>query len=358
MKRIIIPILSVIAFITGEQIALAASDNHVQYDKLTSDVRKQPRSRGNEYRPLLEQGKTWKYSLVDWTTIFFPTFNPENQTEHLRETRLEGYETIEGETYMKLVVYYDGSDTPAEENPLYYLREDTETGRIYFYPHVWISPDEGELFYDGISWEAGHNQQWIYDEWCLGSPGLLYDFAATDGHNFSVYETTDESYVILPDGEHRCLLVSRGSANVGSVIEGIGLTSEEIDCGVRAGSSILGISMSGRLSYPDSYYDSYLYEVVNGDGEVIYTNDSYRPGWWQGEVSLTDIMTEARVSVTTDGIAITGAPDAEAGLYDMQGRLLSGGHTRNGCLTISTSGMPAGVYVLRIGSQTHKVAIR
>lgn len=344
MKRKIIPILSVIAFITGEQIALAASDNHDRYGKLTPDIRKQPRSRGNDYKPMLEQGKTWKYSLVDLAKLLYPTWEPDRPTEHIRETRLEGYETIDGETYMKMIVYYEGSDTPAENNPMYYLREDTETGKIYFRPNY--------DFCDGLSWENYMIQSWTYEDWCLDNTGLLYDFNRTDGRNFSYFETIYESSVMLPDGEHRCLVLDMGSYDKGSVIEGIGFTSETRGC------SILGKSLCAYAATPDSYYRSYLYEVVNGDGQVIYTDESYRPGWWKGEDSLKDIMAEAKVNVTADGIAITGAPDAEAGLYDMQGRLLGGGHTRNGCLSISTSGMPAGVYVLRIGSQTHKIAIR
>lgn len=357
---------TVLGDFTGNEESLARIeikpyDKYGLNDKLKADIiKKQPKSRGHDYRPMLEEGKTWKYSLVDWTTIIYPTHQPGRQTEYLRETKLEGYETINGETYMKLVVYYDGSDTPAESNPLYYLREDTETGRVYFYPHLLFSPEDGvyDYFGDPISWENETIQRWAYEEWCLDNAGLLYDFNATDGRNFSNYETQNESYITLPDGEHRCLLVGRGSMHYGNVIEGIGFTSDSPSIGIKNGSSILGISRSCFPTTPDSYYDSYLYEVVNGDGEVIYTDENYRPGWWMGLEGLKVAMADAKVSVTADGIAITGAPAAEACLYDMQGRVLSRGITEGGSLTIATAGLSAGVYVLRLGSQTYKVAIR
>ncbi len=313
-----------------------------------------------EYKPLLEQGKTWRYSTVDWTTIQYPTFNPGSPTERVKEARLEGYETINGETYMKLntycydedlAEYYNDPKYPEYNNTMYYLREDTEAGKVYFYPN--------EDFWDYISWEHWINQLWIYEEWCLNEPGLLYDFKSTDGHNFSVYDTKEISPVTLTDGDHRCFIIDENyRRDIYRIIEGIGLTGMGKHAAYSEGCSILGISMSGRPAFPDPYYDSYLYEVVNADGEVIYSDDGYRPGWWRAAVGITDAVAQAKVNVSADGIIITGAPDMEACLCDMQGRVLEQRPTQGGSLTLSTAGLAHGVYLLRLGSKTYKIAVK
>ncbi len=335
---------------------LAGIESFGQNDKIQLN-KIQQKSRSGEYKPMLEQGKTWKYSLVDWTRIAYPTHNPGRPIERVKETRLEGYETINGETYMKLNTYcYDEDlneyyNSPEYNNTMYYLREDTDAGKVYFYPN--------EDFWDYISWEDYPSQLGIYLRNCLNDQGLLYDFNAMDGHNFSHYGTIDESTVTLADGEHRCFILDEDYyGDEYRVIEGIGLTGSGKREAYIRGCSILGISLSSTFETPDSYYNSYLYEVVNADGEVIYSDENHRPGWWRDVVGITDAVAQAKVNVTADGIIITGAPDMEATLCDMQGRVLVQQPTQDGSLTISTTGLAHGVYLLRLGSKTYKIAVR
>lgn len=307
-------------------------------------TRVKQKSCSDSYKPLLEEGKTWKYSLVNWVGIDYPDYPLEMPVERLRETRLEGYETIGDETYMKLNVYYDGESTPETGKTMYYLKEDTETGLVTMLPNY--------DFFDLASWEIGPNQRLLYDQ----MPGYLYNFKSDDDRHFYRYKTISETKVSCHDGEHKCYIVDRGYDDNTNwyVIEGIGLVSDS----ERHGCSILGESFSGFPSTPDSFYDSYLYEVVNGDGEVIYTNDSRRPGWVYDTDGINDSPVKPNITISTEGILIESISGVEVKLIDAMGRIVSECLTANGITNIHISGVSSGIYILKVGAETLKFVIK
>ena len=109
---------------------------------------------------------------------------------------------------------------------------------------------------------------------------------------------------------------------------------------------------------PDSYYNSFLYEVVNGAGEVIYTDEKYRPGWWKGTDIVRTILANPSVNVTSVGIYITNALNAEAYIYDTQGRVIAHHIADKDEFFISTATMPTGIYLLVVDQYTYKIAVK
>lgn len=273
-----------------------------------------------DYIPLLEEGKEWRLTSVCW----FPNDGPKESFETLR---LEGSTVIDGEEYHILNLYH-GTDPHnlAFMWPMAYLKEDTESRKVRVKLHYLSEWDESCTLYP--------LNQVISD---FGSD-IVYDFTYTESTYIAGLDGTDYRYtygegteLACNDGNHQGVtILENGTVTPYSIIEGIGLVGKG-----RQGSCYL-------LYYGDSFVSShyeyqwpYLYEVVSGDGEVIYRDEDRAPGF-------TGI-----IPADADG-------DADMRVFNLQGMHLKGIDGAS-----SPTGVPApGVYIIRKNGSATKAVIR
>lgn len=279
----------------------------------------------NDYKPLLEEGKEWHLTSACW----FPQDNP---TQSIEILKLEGTKIIDDEEYHILNLYH-GTDP---DNltflwPMAYLKEDTEARKVWVKMHYLSDSDE-------YSCPLYPLNQIIGD---FGND-LIYDFTYTENTYLAgvneneapdalKYTYGEETELVCNDGiHHGVTILERGDVSPYSIIEGIGLIGKG-----RQGSCYL-------LYYGDSFVSShfeyqwpYLYEVVSGDGEIIYRDDDRAPGF------------AGAISAKTDS-------NAAVRVFNLQGMPLK----ENDGTSSPTDGLAPGIYIIQRDGSTSKAVVR
>lgn len=263
-----------------------------------------------EYKPLLEQGKEWHYTSVCW----FPNDNP---TENVEVLKIEGTTIIDDEEYHILNLYY-GPDHDNLEflEPMAYLKEDTETRKV-----------RAILNLDGL-----YNPLQSVIEY-FGND-IVYDFTYTD-NTYVVnpdfgYTYGQETQMMCEDGVHSGItIMGRDAESPYSIIEGIGLVGK----GRKGSCYLLYYGESFVASYY-SYQWPFLYKVVGGNGELIYCDESFAPGF-------------------AGAIAAKADSDATATVFNLQGMKVR----ECDAAANPADGLTPGVYLIRTGCVTRKIHV-
>ena len=80
----------------------------------------------DEYRPMLEMGKTWEYRVVDLTWAGIA------HRDVWRTLKIDGTKEIDGKEYYVMHCYLDGSSEPYCDTPVGYFREDLNAHKVFF----------------------------------------------------------------------------------------------------------------------------------------------------------------------------------------------------------------------------------
>lgn len=114
-----------------------------------------------------------------------------------------------------------------------------------------------------------------------------------------------------------------------------------------AGNAIFLVHPEITVEYPVDDLSSFTYESVAAPGLYDGTHES---------ASLTEVEAPAKtVTITPDEISVAG-PDAIL-LYDLRGIMQARGESDGSVATLSTAGVPAGIYIVRCGALTLKISL-
>lgn len=112
--------------------------------------------------------------------------------------------------------------------------------------------------------------------------------------------------------------------------------------------AILLVHPEVTVEYPLDDLSKFIYEYM--ENPVVYdgTHESARD-------ALQQLGLQTGVVITRSEITVSGVDSLS--LYDLQGREQVRATGTDGCVTIQTASLPAGVYILRAGDLTLKVRI-
>lgn len=208
----------------------------------------------DQYYPLVEQGKTWRYEYSDGGTSGGPYIDG--------MLRIDEAVTINGKEYYVVRQYSRLGNTEFDEDGIVaYLREDTEAKRVWCI----IDPSAHLIRYP----ERVTILMYPEEEF------LLYDFVKPDGVAF--YQDGEPHMFTAKDGSQRNSFPLYGYMKY-MITEGIGFLGDAYSCDDEAVSmpgDIFGaVPLISSVSVGDAaYYLPTLYEVTEPDGTVLYCNE-------------------------------------------------------------------------------------
>lgn len=225
-------------------------------------------ARGEDYVPMLELGKEWRYTVHDCRS-FTDVWNDDYEFKY----RVDGTTEIDGKEYFIINEY---ADCPYEEERmrLYgYMREDLEAKEVY-----WRRNPEAGYGHIGF-WHEGY----AVDDREHENENLLYAFG-----NY------DDGHILRPDrtyGHERNLVYSEIEANDGKhrgymqegdelfgCFEGIGLVQRPETIKFMSYGQVIDLFGFYPVTTGGGAISPFLYAVVAPDGTEIFSIDKHRPG--------------------------------------------------------------------------------
>lgn len=333
MKKLLAIILSIIQTVVcvkagniHHEIPFDSSESSMSelLAKYPSAGQKTMRSEAVAYRPMLELGKEWRYNIKD--IGYYGEPHPDREMFIKVEEKIEH----DGKEYYRMAEYEDGEQYDVTDLPIYWW-EDVDNRRIWGRFSI---DDENEfLLYDFVN---------PADGWYSNTFGEEYE---EDTYFFEAF-----------DGMHR----ARGTKNkYVALVEGFGV----IGYGMRCNDPetpwywCLGDVLAGPIGgCAGNCILPILYEIVNGDGEVVYSLDVARPS-----SSVCSIASDSKVSIrVTDG-----SVEVESGneigrmtVVSASGITVFSGEINDRQFTYRTSELAAGVYMVHAGNETKKFIVR
>ncbi len=287
----------------------------------------------NDYRPMLEMGKTWEYNVVDYVI-------PERAKPNIwRVLKLDGTREIDGKEYYVMHCYLNGSEKPYCGVPVGYFREDLNTRQVFFIKDEEYNEDYifDHPFQDKFDWPEGETELYYF-----GFPGRFL------GDEKSSNERAID--FIANDGAHK-------GYDYGSWVmaEGLGLIPIEAHCH----GDLFGIPVMFSGFQP---YMSYLCHIKDGEGNVLLSYDENvtlcGTYCWDSLDSITDDAHEVKVRIAGENIEISGSCAlGNILLMNVQGMIVYREYVWDNKVSIPVGSMLRGVYLVKVGDRVHKVTI-
>lgn len=290
------------------------------------------------YAPMFEVGKTWNYTLANHTMI-------SSEPDKNLTIRIDGIKTIDDKEYYVANAYYDDNSEPV---PFACFREDVENKQVY----CLIESADSYQFFHLI----------FYKDFCpqVGPEYLLYDFG---DHPLMVDDsyTLNDSFELEYNNRIFHGFIDKGSMTWGgstvSILQELGLILLHRENDGYAPLSDCPYNLLGILAHVSGPmgWIPLLYEVKSPDGTVIFSlPDNKNSG-------LSEIETETaetRIEVGANSIEIAGKETLGCvSLINMQGVEVYHRDCKSNTLSISTYGIPKGIYVLRADGFVKKLRI-
>lgn len=287
----------------------------------------------NGYRPMLEMGKTWEYSMLDFSV---PS---EAKPNIWRVLKIDDTKEIGGKDYYVMHCYLNESENPYCGVPVGYFREDLDTRQVFFIKDERYSED---YIFDH---PFQHTENWSSEEkelYCFGFPG-----------RFLGDESKDVSEFVAEDGTHAGYVFESGS-----MMEGFGLVPPSGNGRIHGDLFGMPLSLSGFQPYK-----TYLCYVKDGDGNVLLKIDENlglcgSVYCWDGldSIAVDSREMEVRISGGKIEVAGTGALGRVV-LMNAQGMIVYSEDVTGSDVQIPVGGMPHGVYLVQAGDCVYKVAL-
>lgn len=285
------------------------------------------RSVAESYTPMLEVGKEWKYTL--WHNAVYRPKVDDRQFS----LKVEKCDEIDGRKYYYIGYYMDGEkvDGGFGYGSETYLWEDVEARRVYA---AYFTEDGGvrnQLFYD-FGNPADREASMCVDD----AEVRETDYVRFDGTTVHAFQCGDGGRYML--------------------VEGIGFVSSP-DYETDPATHCFGNLLTGPTLGPsgDAVLDK-IYEVVDGDGNIIYS----LPNAYPGALSGVDAATAENVGFTVTGDCIridSTAPIGMVTVYSPVGIVVKREVVRATEHVVDTGRLSPGVYIVRVGSKVFKFTI-
>lgn len=290
------------------------------------------------YHPMVEEGKTWKYRFEDLG------FEATSDDDYIGCLKIEGKKEINGVEYAVLNFYAERdavSGMPSEMQLQYvkgYMREDLENKQVWYI--------------DGEEYDYSNNVK----------ERLLYDFSTPAQSNLT-------DLYFSGNGENFLFEALNGSLRNSIVIEenimiteGLGWLMRQSKCNEYPYNGYYG-DLLGRWPVcacfkPHIGPYSILYEIVDGDGTVLYTHEKDR--FHSGVERLTSdsdrismIMRSEEVHINVNSGVI-----GDVRLISASGIVVDNFMVNEPYFSMSLANYPAGTYIVIAGGDRLKVVIR
>lgn len=282
---------------------------------------------GLSYTPLLELGKEWKYTL--WhNAVYRPKMEDREYS-----LRCEKCEEIDGREYYHVGFYMDGKkvDDDFGYGCETWLWEDIDSHRVYSATFS----DEGvrsKLLYD---FDNPANSE---AEMRVDSRGLEdMAYIRADGESVHAFKCGDSGRYLLAEG-------------IGFISSGEFESDPYAHC--------FGNLLTGPTLGPsgDAVIDK-IYEVVDGNGDIIYSLPGAYPGVNAGIGSI--LSADVRISVAEGHVDVEGvSPIGDVTVYSTVGAVVLHDMVDTTEYVIDTTRFSPGVYVVRAGTQLCKFTVR
>lgn len=259
---------------------LTAGENSILYDE------------NNDYRPMLEVGKEWRYTLHD-CAVFTDDFEPDLK----RIYRIDGIENVNGKDFYIMNTYTGDAQTPDGNTPYGYFREDIAEKKVYFL--------------DNFDYDAAPMETWLLMKRYQKEEYLLYDFIG--GESQCVANELNVCGNVYPGFRYESESIDDSYPRYG-FFEGLGLVGYPDEKNGVMGSGMYDILGFCRVPMGESArYFPFLYEIADGDGTILYQNDLNRPA--SLEIATENpAISEPAEYFTLQGVKVSGEP-ATAGIY-------------------------------------------
>ena len=278
-----------------------------------------------QYTPMFEVGKEWRYTQRDY--VIYRPQRPDRSSVLRVVDKIE----FEGKELFHLQSFWDGGEEPGYSCWDEYLWEDAENRRI-----MWLANfDKPNARFEMCLWnfndlKAGEQ-----------SKQLFY---------LSPHTVSECDYEAL-DGVHKAL---RSDEDQHMLVEGLGViaASDTQDYYPVYGDrfQFMGPGCSG-----DCGYLPLLYEIADGDGNVIYSLDSARPG---ASLDAPD-FTETTITVSDGGLEIvSGKEIGDVTVVSAAGATVFNGHVADTRFVYATDHLLPGGYILRANGNTRKFTVK
>lgn len=287
------------------------------------------RSNSIPYTPLLEVGKEWKYTIFHW-----PVWKPKAEDQEY-SIKITDCVEIDGEKWYSYKEYYNSNEDDYFGSQDVWLTEDIANKKVYSLYKNYMDTYDKILIYDfndpQKTWGVDNNLSLIiepiyYEAYCYGDKEY-------------------NSYVLGSD------------SNSLRQVEGIGMVP-----GPDAESNPYWHN-PGWLLYPclpmvtSDNYLPIVYEVVNGDGEVIYSLDTARPGYLTSAEALSaDIE---NITITDMSVEISGSNAlGSVRIFNTLGNVVKNVSVTDTHCSIPTADFTPGVYVVQTANNCKKFTVR
>lgn len=286
-----------------------------------------------DYQPLLEVGKEWRY-----TEYHIPVYEPK-QDDGESVIRIDGVKELDGVRYYSVEQFQNGE----------LIYDGIEYGGKW---HLWEDCDEKKVYSSFVS-----------DDDTVTETVLLYDFADPANRRAETYRRTyNLPYELTryegPIGEYNAFYLGDRRNNFSKylLVEGLGFVTaperEDIP-----GQHCFGTLLDGPMApAAGGCVLPKIYEIVNGDGEVIYYLKSAEP-----ITTSVRIVERPDVRIYISGTSIV--VDAEErighiGIYSTVGSCVSAYDVADTHCEIPLSGLSAGCYILKTDTSYRKFIVR
>lgn len=308
----------------------------------------------SQYTPMFEIGKTWKYLLDDNCSV--PELHQDDCDWMLRvDEKVE----IDGKDHYLVRAYKRALDSSEYEAPRFYgyFREDTIAQQVWLNTAAMIERMEK------LPVPLDPVMDYIFRD---TPQTLLYDFKQPEKSEVARLSNSridTEGWIKIPfsapwtfeDANGK----TRNSATDGNlmIVEGIGLLPQMKKCGDnewRISGTIVGEQITMIDCFSSGYFSSYLYEITEADGTVIYRDERVRPAGVERNVA------NSQASITLNGDLVTVTALTSIGRIEVingRGINIRTFNCPDTHFSFTTKGYDAGIYIVSAGGVQQKIVL-
>lgn len=291
-----------------------------------------------DYSPMLEAGKTWKYNR-----FYQQIYSPGDDGTPYQYKLGEPVNVNDKQIYP---LYTKDIPDPEDTNYLVgYLWEDVEAKKVYQLPTNIINtgaaiPDAGFLLYDfaeALNFEAIAN-------------------GSLRGWGYANY-VAPITYISLDNNERNAWAYGNGSL---ILAEGLGFvdSSKFRTFGENATINIYTELLWGLAAIPTGDgYTSALYEIVDGEGKMIYSLKEAYPHYRTGIAATGEDA--IGIEVLPGAMTISSnRPIGDITIISTSGAVVKAVSAPSSKCEIPLDGIEPGIYILRAGKESRKIVVK